>query len=311
MPSLEKVVFFNDGPGELPDVVSLTDFELEGSRQRLVPKAAALDRSPLRTEPDDIATLIYTSGTTGEPKGVMLTHANIISNVIDASEKYAFRDGRYIAFGTAAFACFRATGMYVYILIRHGGHFAESIEKVPDNLQEVRPTIFIGVPRIFEKVYEKAQFKAAQAGGVKEKIFDWAIESQRNMRRAANRARADSACSARKHTHCGQARVSQSCANFSAGVCGFASRAGRHCRMRFILIFTGAGISIMQGYGLTETSPVISSNNPSTVKLGTVGQADPQRPGPHRRGRRDRSQRAGRDARLLPQGGGDTRGIYR
>ena len=128
-------------------------------------------------KPDDIATLIYTSGTTGEPKGVMLSHANLISNVIDAGDNFHFTE-KDVALSVLPLShVFERTGMYLYIFNGMAVHYAESIEKTPDNLREVRPTIFVGVPRIFEKVYGKARLQAAQDSQVKEKIFDWAIET--------------------------------------------------------------------------------------------------------------------------------------
>src|SRR5262249_52872770 len=127
-------------------------------------------------ESSDIATLIYTSGTTGEPKGVMLTHANLISNVVDASEKYSFSDQDVSLSVLPLSHVFERTGMYVYIRYGMRVHFAESIEKVPENLKEVRPTIFIGVPRVFEKVFERARLRAAKEGRVNEMIFDWAVD---------------------------------------------------------------------------------------------------------------------------------------
>src|SRR5260221_8420986 len=104
----------------------------------------------------------------------MLTHSNLISNVVDASEKYAF-EGRDIALSVLPLShVFERTGMYVYIRYGMLVHFAQSIDKVPDNLKEVRPTIFIAVQRILEKGFQPAPLKAAQSGRVNEMIFDWA-----------------------------------------------------------------------------------------------------------------------------------------
>ena len=173
--SLEKVVLFSNAPNSPRDVMVIAD--LEGAGAQLAIESPLLsDELADATEPGDIATLIYTSGTTGEPKGVMLSHTNLISNALDASENYAF-EGRDIALSVLPLShVFERMGMYVYIRRGMRVFFAESIEKVPDNLKEVRPTIFIGVPRIFEKVFERARLKAALSGRVSEIIFDWAIE---------------------------------------------------------------------------------------------------------------------------------------
>ncbi len=106
----------------------------------------------------------------------MLTHANLISNALYASEKYAFTGSDVCLSVLPLSHVFERTGMYVYIMYGMKVYYAESIEKVPENLKEVRPTIFIGVPRIFEKVFERARLKAALSGRVNELIFDWAID---------------------------------------------------------------------------------------------------------------------------------------
>ncbi|MEO7538754.1 MAG: AMP-binding protein, partial [Pyrinomonadaceae bacterium] len=171
--SIEKVVLFDaDGFGGDERVTTCEDLELSGSALALgMPRLGDELRAAIM--PTDIATLIYTSGTTGEPKGVMLTHTNLISNVVDASEKYAFT-GRDVSLSVLPLShVFERTGMYVYIRYGMQVHYAESIEKVPENLKEVRPTIFIGVPRIFEKVFERARIGAALSGRVNEMIFDW------------------------------------------------------------------------------------------------------------------------------------------
>jgi long-chain acyl-CoA synthetase len=218
----------------------------------------------------DIATLIYTSGTTGEPKGVMLTHKNLISNVVDASEKYAF-EGRDVALSVLPLShVFERTGMYVYIRYGMYVYFAESIDKVPENLKEVRPTIFIGVPRIFEKVFERARLKAAQEGRVNEMIFDWAIDIAKEYAALIGDDQPIAMALAAKHGIADKI-VFAKMREFFGGRLRFCITGGAALPDEIFLVFTGAGISIMQGYGLTETSPVISSNNPTAVRVGTVG----------------------------------------
>jgi len=149
-------------------------------------------------------------------------------------------------------------------------YFAESIEKVPDNLQEVRPTIFIGVPRIFEKVFEKARHRAAQSGKVNEMIFDWAVEVAKEFALHNERKEPIPMSLAAKHS-IADTIVFSKFRDFFGGNLRYCITGGAALSDEIYLIFTGAGISIMQGYGLTETSPVISSNNPASVRVGTVG----------------------------------------
>jgi long-chain acyl-CoA synthetase len=266
--SIEKIILFNPSAGG-PELLSVADLEAVGARlKETEPDLIGELCQAVRTE--DIATLIYTSGTTGEPKGVMLTHANLISNVVDASEKYSF-SGRDISLSVLPLShVFERTGMYVYIRYGMQVFFAESIEKVPDNLKEVRPTIFIGVPRIFEKVFERARLRSALSGRVNEAIFDWAIQVAKEYAGFLGSGEPIPMALVAKHGIADRVVFSK-LREFFGGRLRFCITGGASLPDEIFLIFTGAGISIMQGYGLTETSPVISSNNPSAVRVGTVG----------------------------------------
>jgi len=248
-PSIEQIILFDgEAPGGVR-VSSLGELEERGRNLGVLqPQLAADLRAAVSA--DDTATLIYTSGTTGEPKGVMLTHANLISNVIDASEKYALA-GLDTALSVLPLShVFERTGMYVYI--RHGirVHYAESIEKTPENLKEVRPTIFIGVPRIFEKVFERARLKAAQAGRVSELMFDWAVDVAKEYALAQASGTPIPMALAAKHGIADN-MVYAKLRDFFGGNLRFCITGGAALPDEIFLIFTGAGISIMQGYGLT------------------------------------------------------------
>ena len=265
--SLEKIVFFDPSDIEIENAISLADLEQMG---REAANDSLVDELRSSILPTDIATLIYTSGTTGEPKGVMLTHNNIISNVIDSGEKYTFSDDDVPLSVLPLSHVFERSAMYLYILNGMAVHYAESIEKVPENLREVKPTIFVGVPRIFEKVYAKAKLKAAQTGGLKEKIFDWAMGKAREFARANASGEPVSSALTIKH-ELADRLVFSKLRQFFGGNLRSCITGGAALPDDIYLVFTGAGISIMQGYGLTETSPVITSNNPVDVRLGSVG----------------------------------------
>jgi len=268
-PSVERVIVFDSGRDPNDAIHSFEELEIAG--KELASSTPAL-ATTLRdaVEPDDIATIIYTSGTTGEPKGVMLTHTNLISNVIDASERYAF-SGQDTSLSVLPLShVFERTGMYVYIRYGMRVFYAESIEKVPDNLREVQPTIFIGVPRIFEKVFERARVKALQAGRVNAMLFDWAVEIAKEYATCISTSEPISLSLTAKHNFA-DTMVFSRLREFFGGKLRFCITGGAALSDEIFLIFTGAGISIMQGYGLTETSPVISSNNPHATKVGTVG----------------------------------------
>jgi len=267
--SLQSLVFFDFSGINLKNAISLDELERAGERLR-GENPELLKKLIEAVSPENISTLLYTSGTTGEPKGVMLTHSNIISNVIDAGEKFNFSTADVPLSVLPLSHIFERSAMYLYILQGMAVHYAESVDKVPENLLEVRPTIFVGVPRIFEKVYAKASLNAAQAGGLKEKIFDWAIEIAK-IYALRNETRVPISFSlAVKHAAADKI-VYQKLRDFFGGrlhscICG-----GAALPDDIYLIFTGACISIKQGYGLTETSPVVTSNNSVDVKLGTVG----------------------------------------
>ncbi len=268
--ALETLIFFDDAGIDLTgEMMSLADLERAGASKR-GDEPDLIEQLSAAVQLDDLATLIYTSGTTGEPKGVMLTHANIVSNVIDAGEKYLFSREDVPLSVLPLSHIFERSAMYLYIFNGMCVHYAEAVERVPDNLRDVRPTIFVGVPRIFEKVYASAKLKAAQSGGIKERIFDWAIATAKEF--AAQKESGGRISPALSLMHFAADRVVYAkLREFFGGRLRCCITGGAALPDDIYLIFTGAGIPIMQGYGLTETSPVISSNNPSDVRLGTVG----------------------------------------
>ncbi len=268
-PQLEHVVFFDAAAAERHSAIDLALLEKSGAEIR-VDEPGLLQKLEAEADPDDVATLIYTSGTTGEPKGVMLTHACILSNVIDAGEKYSFTSADSCLSVLPLSHIFERSAMYLYIFNGMCVNFAESIEKVPENLAEVRPTILVGVPRIFEKVYARGKLKASESGGLKEKIFDWAIATAKEYA-LLNEQDANMPLSLKLKHSLADRLVFSKLREFFGGQLRFCITGGAALADDIFLIFTGAGIPIMQGYGLTETSPVISSNNPFDIRLGTVG----------------------------------------
>jgi len=266
--SIEHIVFF-DAAGELPkNSIRLSDLEDRGAAVRNTePDLIATLANAV--EPEDIATLIYTSGTTGEPKGVMLSHRNLVSNAIDASKQLAFSPKDTCLSVLPLSHVFERTGMYLYFVNGMAVHYAESVERVPDNLKEVRPTIFMGVPRIFEKVFEKARLKAARSSAVKERIFDFAIEAAKEYARAKETGRPSAAVRARHLV--AEKLVLRKFREFFGGRLRYCITGGAAIADEIYLIFTGADIAIMQGYGMTEASPVITANSPEFKRIGTVG----------------------------------------
>jgi len=263
--TIEKIILFDPKEECLENGISLAELEKAGEELGATAPFLLRDLSE-KAKPDEIATLIYTSGTTGEPKGVMLSHTNIISNAIDAGSTYDFSDRDTCLSVLPLSHIFERTGMYLYIMNGMSVHYAESVEKVPDNLQEVRPTLFIGVPRIFEKVYAVARLKAAQSSRLRERIFDWAIEIAKEYALRLENMEAVPVVLALER-RLADRLVYRKMREFFGGNLKFCVTGGAALSDDIWLIFTGAGIPIMQGYGLTETSPVISSSWPRPEPL--------------------------------------------
>ncbi len=218
---------------------------------------------------DDLATLIYTSGTTGKPKGVMLTHKNIVSDVLLSSDRVPFEFGTFVGLSFLPVChIFERMILYLYQYYSVSIHFAESIEKISDNLKEVKPHVISAVPRLLEKVYDKIIAKGSTVGGVKQKLFFWAVELGLEYEPyGANGWWYETRLSvARKLV-------------FSKWKDGLGGRielivsGSAALQPRLARVFAAAGIPVMEGYGLTETSPVIAVNDQrhKGFKIGTVG----------------------------------------
>src|SRR5690606_12134443 len=206
---------------------------------------------------DDLATLIYTSGTTGRPKGVMLSHRNIVSNVLASSDRVPFEFGTYVALSFLPIChIFERMILYLYQYYSVSIHFAESIEKISDNLKEVRPHVISAVPRLLEKVYDKIIAKGSDLGGIKQKLFFWAVE-------LGLRFEPYGANGWWYETQLNLARK----LIFSKWKEGLGGRielivsGSAALQPRLSRVFAAAEIPVMEGYGLTETSPVLAVND--------------------------------------------------
>jgi len=222
---------------------------------------------------EDLATLIYTSGTTGRPKGVMLTHKNIVSNALASSTRFPLKHGesKALSFLPVCHIYERMT-MYFYQYIGISIYFAESIESISDNLKEVKPDVMTAVPRLLEKVYDKIIAKGADLTGIKKKLFYWAVElGLKYEPYGANGWWYEKKLGvARKLIFSKwQEALGNNIKLIASGSAALQPRLAR--------VFTAAGIPIMEGYGLTETSPVISVNElkGNGFRIGTVGKILP------------------------------------
>jgi long-chain acyl-CoA synthetase len=267
--TLQKLVFF-EAEDSLPEnAILLEDLEKTGAKIK-GENPELIKTLTNAIEPGDVATLIYTSGTTGEPKGVMLSHANLVANIINAGANFSF-SAKDVPISVLPLShVFERSGMYLYIHSGMAVHYAESIDKAADNLLEVRPTIFVGVPRIFEKAYARAKVKAARDSRFKEKLFDWAIDIGKTYAYKLEYKQPIPRLLAAKHSLADYIVFSKF-REFFGGRLRFCITGGAALSDEIALIFTGAGVQIMQGYGLTETAPVVSTNTPMASRLGSVG----------------------------------------
>ena len=222
-----------------------------------------------KVKPGDLATIIYTSGTTGKPKGVMLSHKNIVSNVISSAPRIPFEKGNSRALSFLP-VCHIFERMILYLYQYYGVsiYFGESIEKISDNIKEVQPNVMSAVPRLLEKVYDSIYAKGTQLTGIKKKLFFWAIElGLRYEPYGANGWWYEFQLKIARKLIFSKWKEGLG-GNLDLMVSGSAALQPRLAR-----VFAAAQIPVMEGYGLTETSPVITVNDMRNFgfKVGTVG----------------------------------------
>ncbi len=223
-------------------------------------------------KPEDLATLIYTSGTTGRPKGVMLSHSNIVSNVLTSDESVPLDNGKDKALSFLPVChVFERMILYLYQYCGIEIYFAESLEKLTENAQEIKPNVMTAVPRLYEKIYDKIILKGEDLTGIKKKLFFWAVNlGLRYEPYGANGWWYE------KQLGLARKLIFSKWQAALGGELKLMVSGASALQQRLTRVFSAAGMPIMEGYGLTETSPVTSvncvdQNGERRFRVGTVG----------------------------------------
>ena len=230
---------------------------------------AEVEKLKAAVKPEDLATIIYTSGTTGVPKGVMLSHSNIVFNSLNTSIRLPLVKGKSTALSFLPVChIFERATLYVYYYFGVRIFFAESLETISDNLKETQPNIMTAVPRLLEKVYDKIYARGGELDGIKQKLFYWAVNLGLQYQPYGQNGTwyEFKLKIARK-------LIFSKWKEALGGNLELIASGSAPLQPRLAQVFTAAGITICEGYGLTETSPVISMNewNGGNYRIGTVG----------------------------------------
>ena len=270
LPALKHVITM-DPDARGPGVIGLAELYAMGAEAEAAGEGANFKAEALSAKPDAAATIIYTSGTTGDPKGVVLSHDNIFSNVMAVLE--VFRIGptdSTLSFLPLSHIFERMAGHYTMFYAGATIHYAESVDTVPANLMEVSPTIVTSVPRLYEKMYARVLENALAGGPVKKRIFFWAKD-------VGERWADHTLAGERPPTLLGwqyalaHRLVFSKLKTRTGGQLRFFVSGGAPLPADIAKFFYSAGLPILEGYGLTETSPVICANLLDHVRIGTVG----------------------------------------
>jgi long-chain acyl-CoA synthetase len=265
--SLRHVVTIEDGLEDGENVQSFESVEETGVSNP-IPRWEQGWRSLDR---DDVATIMYTSGTTGPPKGAVLTHGNILANVEGVIDALPLRtDDVFLSLLPLSHVFERTGGQYTALALGASTYYAESIDKVPENLREVRPTVVPSVPRLYEKMYDRVTSQVAEGSALRRKLFETAIaDGKRRYEIEKSGGTVGRGLALRLKLY--DRIVFKKLRDVVGGRLRFFVAGGAKLNAEVGKFFYAAGVRIVEGYGLTETSPVISCNRIGSLRFGTVG----------------------------------------
>jgi long-chain acyl-CoA synthetase len=264
-----RLILF-EAPNEgVKDVLALSELEKLGAEER-TRNPKLYEELVARAKPEELATIIYTSGTTGDPKGVMLTHHNLVSNAINSGQVFELRPDDVALSFLPLSHVFERTVLYIYMLYGVQICYARGVEYVGEDIKEVRPTVVTAVPRLFEKIYATINKRASDQPPWKQKLFHRAVQLGREAAVLQDKGQSVP-LSTKLELKVLDKLVFSKWREAVGGRLRFFVSGGAALPSDLAYIFLGAGIIILQGYGLTETSPVVSFNRPAANRVGTIG----------------------------------------
>ncbi len=272
--SLQHCIVMTDAAAGQDERVMSFSKVYELGRERLHGTPTLFEESLKRAKPEDLLTIIYTSGTTGNPKGVMLTHANMASNVQASAQAIPFGpDDLLLSFLPLCHSFERMAGYYTAMACGVTVAYAESVETVRDNLLEVKPTVVTTVPRLFERIHSRIMKQVDSSPPLRQRIFHWALNLGRAYARAKKQGSVSTALTLKKAV--ADRLVFSKLQQRTGGRMRFFVSGGAALPKQLGEFFEAVGIQIIEGYGLTETSPVLCVNRLDDYKFGTVGRPIP------------------------------------
>ena len=273
MPDLGWLILVEGDPGDDPFVLSLERVRAVG-REQAEELESTLEEQKGAVVPDDTATIVYTSGTTGPPKGVIQTHGNHAAMLRSVGQHAEVEPGDLHLLFLPLAHTFGRLESYVGVYFGLTTAFAESLEKVAENLREVSPTFIYSVPRVFEKVYARIQSQIQSAPPLRQKIFGWALGVGRQVSRRQQAKRRIPLGLRLKHA-LAHRLVFHKIHQTLGGRLRFCVSGGAPLSREIAEFFHAMGILILEGYGLTECCPVLTANDLENFKFGTVGRPVP------------------------------------
>lgn len=267
---VEKIIAFKDTRHKDETIIPIEDFKVDGEKVT----DANLDKITDKIKADHLATIIYTSGTTGEPKGVMLSHSNLLSNIegLIAHQIPINDEDITISFLPLSHAFERLIGYYLMIMVGVVIAYAESPEQLVENMKEVQPTILVSVPRFYEKIYSGT--KQSLDSGFKKALFKWALSTGKRIV-SLTLENEEIPEIMRYKFQLADRLIFSKLKNILGGKLKYSVSGSAPLNVEIAEFMFAAGLTVLEGYGLTETAPVISANVPGKIKLGSVGKALP------------------------------------